>query len=51
MSLKNYILDIQWFQKERVLFKDITPLLIGVKSRKESLEILLSAVKDKKLTR
>jgi adenine phosphoribosyltransferase len=49
MSLKNYIRDIQGFPKEGIVFKDITPLLIDVKARKESLEILVSSVKDKKI--
>ncbi|MDR6845768.1 adenine phosphoribosyltransferase [Flavobacterium granuli] len=47
--MKKYIRDIQDFPKEGVVFKDITPLLIDPKARKECLEILVSAVKDKKI--
>nr|WP_315250285.1 adenine phosphoribosyltransferase [uncultured Flavobacterium sp.] len=49
MSLKKYIRDIQDFPKEGIVFKDITPLLIEPKARKECLEILVSSVKDKKI--
>jgi adenine phosphoribosyltransferase len=49
MSLKNYVRDIQGFPKEGIVFKDITPLLIDANARKECLEILVSAVKDKKI--
>jgi adenine phosphoribosyltransferase len=49
MSLKKYIRDIQDFPKEGIVFKDITPLLIDPKARKECLEILVSTVKDKKI--
>jgi adenine phosphoribosyltransferase len=49
MDLKNYIRDIQGFPKEGIIFKDITPLLIDPKARKECLEILVSTVKDKKI--
>jgi adenine phosphoribosyltransferase len=49
MSLKKYIRDIQDFPKEGIVFKDITPLLIDPKARKECLEILVSSVKDKKI--
>jgi adenine phosphoribosyltransferase len=49
MSLKNYIRDIQGFPKEGIVFKDITPLLIDPKARKECLEILVSSVKEKKI--
>jgi len=49
MSLKNYIRDIQGFPKEGILFKDITPLLIDPKARKECLEILIATLKDKKI--
>jgi adenine phosphoribosyltransferase len=49
MSLKKYVRDIQDFPKEGIVFKDITPLLIDAKARKECLEILVSAVKDKKI--
>ncbi|EIA07409.1 adenine phosphoribosyltransferase [Flavobacterium frigoris] len=49
MQLENYIRDIQGFPKEGILFKDITPLLIDPKARKECLEILVSSLKDKKI--
>ncbi len=49
MSIKKYIRDIQGFPKEGILFKDITPLLMNANARKECLEILVSAVKDKKI--
>lgn len=49
MDLKKYIRDIQGFPKEGVVFKDITPLLIDAKARKECLEILVSKVKDKQI--
>lgn len=49
MSLKKYVRDIQGFPKEGILFKDITPLLIDPKARKECLEILLTTLKDKKI--
>ncbi|MEZ7499414.1 adenine phosphoribosyltransferase [Flavobacterium sp. Arc3] len=49
MQLVNYIRDIQGFPKEGILFKDITPLLINPKARKECLEILVSSLKDKKI--
>jgi adenine phosphoribosyltransferase len=49
MQLANYIRDIQGFPKEGILFKDITPLLIDPKARKECLEILVSSLKDKKI--
>ena len=49
MSLKKYVRDIQGFPKEGILFKDITPLLIDPKARKECLEILLATLKDKKI--
>lgn len=49
MQLANYIRDIQGFPKEGILFKDITPLLIDPKARKECLEILISSLKDKKI--
>ncbi|SDX40607.1 adenine phosphoribosyltransferase [Flavobacterium degerlachei] len=49
MQLANYIRDIQGFPKEGILFKDITPLLIDQKARKECLEILVSSLRDKKI--
>jgi adenine phosphoribosyltransferase len=49
MSLKNYVRDIQGFPKEGIVFKDITPLLIDANATKECLNILVSAVKDKKI--
>ncbi len=49
MPLKKYIRDIQDFPKPGIDFKDITPLLINPQARKETLEILLSTLKDKKI--
>ncbi|MGO4818759.1 adenine phosphoribosyltransferase [Flavobacterium sp. W22_SRS_FP1] len=49
MALVNYIRDIQGFPREGILFKDITPLLIDPKARKECLDILVSSLKDKKI--
>ena len=49
MPLANYIRDIQGFPKEGILFKDITPLLIDPKARKECLDILVSSLKGKKI--
>jgi adenine phosphoribosyltransferase len=49
MSLKKYIRDIQGFPKEGIVFKDITPMLIDANATKECLNILVSAVKDKKI--
>jgi adenine phosphoribosyltransferase len=49
MPLKKYIRDIQDFPKPGVGFKDITPLLIDSNARKETLEVLLSTLKDKKI--
>ncbi len=49
MPLKKYIRDIQDFPKPGIGFKDITPLLINPKARKETLEVLLSSLKDKKI--
>jgi adenine phosphoribosyltransferase len=49
MALQNYIRDIQGFPKEGILFKDITPLLIDPNARKECLQILVDAVKDKQI--
>jgi len=49
MSLKKYVRDIQGFPKEGIVFKDITPLLMDANARIECLEILVSALKDKKI--
>ena len=49
MPLKKYIRDIQDFPKPGIGFKDITPLLLNPKARKETLEVLLSTLKDKKI--
>ena len=49
MPLKKYIRDIQDFPKPGIGFKDITPLLINPQARKETLEVLLSTLKDKKI--
>ena len=49
MSLKKYIRDIQDFPKPGIVFKDITPLLIDPIARKETLDLLLAAVKGKKI--
>lgn len=39
MKLENYVRDIQGFCKERILFKDITPLLNDPNARGECLRI------------
>lgn len=49
MPLKKYIRDIQDFPKPGIGFKDITPLLNNPKARQETLEMLLSTVKDTKI--
>lgn len=49
MPLKQYIRDIQDFPKPGIAFKDITPLLINPIARKETLQLLLSQVHDKKI--
>jgi len=49
MPLKKYIRDIQDFPKPGIGFKDITPLLIDPQARKETLEILLSTLKEEKI--
>lgn len=49
MPLKKYIRDIQDFPKPGIGFKDITPLLINPQARKETLEVLLSSLKNKKI--
>ncbi len=49
MSLQKYIRDIQDFPKPGIGFKDITPLLMSPQARKETLEVLLSTLKDKKI--
>lgn len=49
MPLKKYIRDIQDFPKPGILFKDITPLLNNPIARKETLELLLSTLQDKKI--
>jgi len=49
MPLKKYIRDIQDFPKPGIGFKDITPLLNNPIARKETLEILLSSLKNTKI--
>jgi adenine phosphoribosyltransferase len=49
MPLKKYIRDIQDFPKPGIGFKDITPLLIDPIARKETLDSLLSTVKNQKI--
>ena len=49
MSIEKYIRDIQGFPKEGILFKDITPLLIDPKATKNSLDILVSSLANKKI--
>jgi adenine phosphoribosyltransferase len=49
MLLKQYIRDIQDFPKPGIVFKDITPLLLDPIARKETLQLLLSQVQDKKI--
>ena len=49
MSLEKYIRDIQDFPKERIMFKDITPLLNDAKARKKSLDLLVAAVSNQRI--
>ena len=49
MSLQKYIRDIQDFPKPGIGFKDITPLLINPQARKETLDVLISSLKDKQI--
>ena len=49
MPLKKYIRDIQDFPKPGIGFKDITPLLISPIARKETLQILVSSLKNVKI--
>lgn len=49
MPLKKYIRDIQDFPKPGIGFKDITPLLLNPIARKETLQLLLSNLKDKQI--
>jgi adenine phosphoribosyltransferase len=49
MQLENYILDIQGFPKEGILFKDITPLLIDPIARKKCLNILLDSLQGQQI--
>jgi adenine phosphoribosyltransferase len=49
MPLKKYIRDIQDFPKPGIGFKDITPLLINPIARQETLDLLLSNLKEKKI--
>lgn len=49
MSLEKYIRDIQDFPKPGIVFKDITPLLLNQIAREETLQLLLSSLKDKKI--
>lgn len=49
MPLKKYIREIQDFPKPGIGFKDITPLLINPVARKETLNVLLSSLKDQKI--
>lgn len=49
MKIENYILDIQDFPKEGILFKDITPLLNDPLARAECLKILAESLKGQKI--
>jgi adenine phosphoribosyltransferase len=49
MPLKKYIRDIQDFPKPGIGFKDITPLLLNPVARKETMQLLLSNLKDKQI--
>lgn len=49
MPLEKYIRDIQDFPKPGIGFKDITPLLLNPTARKETLQLLLSSLKDKQI--
>ncbi|WP_423972131.1 hypothetical protein [Flavobacterium calami] len=49
MTIKNYIRDIQYFPKKRILFKDITPLLNDPNRRGECLVLLLNSLNRQKI--
>ena len=49
MSLEKYIRDIQYFPKEGIIFKDITPLLIDTRARKKCLDLLVAAVSNQRI--
>lgn len=49
MPLKKYIRDIQDFPKPGIVFKDITPLLLNPIARTETLQLLLSNLKDQQI--
>lgn len=49
MTLASYIRDVQDFPKEGILFKDITPLLLNPKARKECLHLFLSQLNNTKI--
>ncbi|MFI0426227.1 MAG: adenine phosphoribosyltransferase [Flavobacterium sp.] len=51
MNIENYIRDIQDFPKPGIGFKDITPLLINPEATNECLELLISTLQDKKITK
>jgi adenine phosphoribosyltransferase len=51
MNIENYIRDIQDFPKPGIGFKDITPLLINPEAKNECLELLISTLQDKKITK
>lgn len=49
MPLKKYIRDIQDFPKPGIVFKDITPLLLNPIARTETLQLLLSNLKEQQI--
>lgn len=51
MNIENYIRDIQDFPKPGIGFKDITPLLINPEATNECLELLISTLQGKKITK
>ncbi len=51
MNIENYIRDIQDFPKPGIIFKDITPLLNNPEATNACLELLISTLKDKKITK
>ena len=51
MNIENYIRDIQDFPKPGIGFKDITPLLSNPEATNACLNLLVSTLQDKKITK